>query len=83
MLSGLFLKDAAGNPAPWRISWEVFALIAGQLGFGAAQFASKRKTQFRPEELARADAIKNGPGRLSPGVEERRAVDDPGTEFTP
>jgi hypothetical protein len=42
------------------ISVEWAALVAASMGIATAQFIGKRATQFRPEEHARAEQIKNG-----------------------
>jgi len=44
----------------WTMSYEILLLITAHIAGAVAQHYGKRKTQFSPTEMARAEQIKNG-----------------------
>jgi len=78
-LSVLVAVWRGGDATPITIPYEVVVLILGTLGIGHGGQWAKRATEFRPEEIARADEIReNGNGG---DAAARRSEDPYGAEF--
>ena len=49
-----------GGANGWVPNWEWLLFLAGMAGLDVWQHHNKRKTEWSPEQIARADVIKNG-----------------------
>jgi len=60
--TGIKYWSSVGGSNAWVPNWEWLLFLAGMSGLDVWQHNNKRKTEWTPEQLARADVIKNGHG---------------------